>query len=275
MREAWVRTDDRRRLEEMICAPHLRRCVTIAVVSPKGGVGKTTTAALLGSLLAFLRRDRIVAVDANPDWGSLGRRLAPGHGVFIDDLLSGPLAKSHWSPIELDAHLARGPDGLMIAPAPTEPERASALDEAAYRTLFEKLAGLVGTLILDCGTGLDSPVARAALSCSNQLVLVTDGEPDTASLVAEAAERQLAVRAPALVLVVNKLDRSSRVDVSALERQLDFADGLVRVPNDRAGADALHGSRFSWTRAPSGWQTTLRELAALLVAGWRRLELAR
>ncbi len=141
--------------------------------------------------------------------------------------------------------------------------------------MFEKLAALVGTLVLDCGTGLDSPAARAALSCSNQLVLVTDGEPDTASLVAEAAERQLAVRAPALALVVNKLDRSSHVDVTALERQLNFADGLVLVPNDRAGVDALHGSRFSWRSAPSGWQTPLRELAALLVAGWRRLELAR
>ena len=216
----------------------------------------------------------MVAVDANPDWGSLGRRLAPGHSVFIDDLLAGPLAQTHPSTIELDAQLGRGPDGLMIAPAPTEPGRASRLDETAYRTLFARLGELVGTLILDCGTGLDSPAARAALACSDQLVLVADAEPDTASLVAEAAERQFANGAPPLVLLVNKLDRSSRVDVGALERQIDFADGLVLVPNDRAGAEALHGSRFSWSHAASGWQTAFRELAALLAAGWTRLELA-
>ncbi len=274
-REAWGRTDDRRRLERMIVSPRLLRCVTIAVVSPKGGVGKTTTAALLGSLLAFLRRDRVVAVDTNPDWGSLGRRLAPGHAVFIDELLAGPLRKQHPSAIELDAQLGRGPDGLMVAPAPTDPERASRLDENAYSTVFARLAGLVGTLILDCGTGLDSPTSRAALACAGQLVLVTDGEPDTASLVAEAAERRLAPHAPALVLVVNKLDRSSRVDVTALERRIEFADGLVLVPNDRAGADALHGSRFSWNHAPSCWQTPFRELAALLAAGWVRRDLAR
>jgi len=274
LREGWRRTDDRHRLEEMILAPRLQRCLTIAVVSPKGGVGKTTTAALLGSLLAFLRCDRVVAVDTNPDWGSLGRRLAPGHAVFIDDLLAGPLANEHPSTIQLDSQLGRGPDGLMIAPAPTEPDRASTLDEDAYRTLFARLGELVGTLILDCGTGLDSPAARAALACSDQLVLVADGEPDTASLVAEAAERQFATNAPPLVLLVNKLDRSSRVDVAALERQIDFAEGLVLVPNDRAGADALHGSRFSWSHATPGWQTAFRELAALLAAGWARLELA-
>ena len=66
--------------------------MTIAVVSPKGGVGKTTTTALLGSLLAFLRRDRVIAVETNPDWGSLGRRLVPDHPIFIDELLTGPLS---------------------------------------------------------------------------------------------------------------------------------------------------------------------------------------
>jgi Mrp family chromosome partitioning ATPase len=54
----------------------LRRCVTVAVMSPKGGVGKTTLTALLGSLFALLRRDRIVAIDNNPDFGALGRALA-------------------------------------------------------------------------------------------------------------------------------------------------------------------------------------------------------
>ena len=62
----------------MIHAPLLRRWVTVVVVSPKGGVGKTLVTAILGSLLAFLRRDRVIAVYANPDTsGWLGRRLVP------------------------------------------------------------------------------------------------------------------------------------------------------------------------------------------------------
>ena len=279
-REAWRNTDYQHRLDELILALRLRRCATIAVISPKGGVGKTTTAALLGSLLAFLRRDRVVAVETNPDWGSLGRRLAPDHPVFIDDLLAGPLLDRRLSPTQLDAQLARGPDGLMVAPAPTDPERAKKLDEAAYLTLFARLSELVGTLVLDCGTGLDDPPARAALASADQLVLVCDDEPDTASIVSEAAEWLRRIVEPtgaqqkSLVVVVNNLRRSSRIDVAALERATAYAHGLTVIPRHERAAARLHGSRFTWNHAPGDWHTPVRELAALLASDWPRLQIA-
>ena len=247
--------------------------MTIAVVSPKGGVGKSTITALLGSLLAFLRRDRVVAVETNPDWGSLGRRLVPDHPIFIDDLLAGPLSEGRMSPTSLDAHLGRGPDGLMIAPAPTDPDRAARLDEQAYRTLFERLGELVGTLVLDCGTGLDDPPARAALSCADQLVLVCDDEPDTASIVAEAAGWLRRIRPP-MTLVVNNVRRSSQIEIAALEHKTEFARGLAVIPRDETAAAGLHGSRFSWNRAPARWRIPVSELAALLASDWPALEIA-
>src|SRR6202035_1240052 len=85
-RRAWEDTDYLHRLDRAITRPQLARCATIAIVSPKGGVGKTTTTALLGTLVAHLRRDLVLAVDANPDYGSLGRVLCPSHGFFVDDL---------------------------------------------------------------------------------------------------------------------------------------------------------------------------------------------
>ena len=271
IRDAWAHTDYEHQLERLIVGPRLRRCATIAVISPKGGVGKTTTTALLGSLLAFLRRDRVVAVETNPDWGSLGRRLVPDHPVFIDDLLTGPLADGQLSPTQLDAQLGRGPDGLMVCPAPTDPDRARQLDQDAYGTLFARLRELVGTLVLDCGTGLDDPPARAALACADQLVLVCDDEPDTASIVAEAAHWLQQVPAP-VFLVVNNLRRRSRIDIAALQREMDGARGLAVIPRDERAAGRLHDSRFSWTHAPAGWHTPVRELAALLAAGWPALQ---
>ena len=45
-------------------------------MSPKGGVGKTTSTFLVGNLLATHLKLRVIAVDANPDFGTLAR-LAP------------------------------------------------------------------------------------------------------------------------------------------------------------------------------------------------------
>jgi MinD-like ATPase involved in chromosome partitioning or flagellar assembly len=172
--------------------------------------------------------------------------------------------------MELAVHLGHGPDGLMVAPAPTDRERAQRLDETSYRTLFCKLSELAEVLVLDCGTGVDSPAARAALGAADQLVLVTDGEPDTASLITDSACKSLLEDLGVPVfLVANKLTPRSRVDLGAFEREMGFARGIVDVPHDQAGADSLQRSRFSWAhRAPDPWRVPLRELAALVTISW-------
>ena len=85
-RRSWEDTDYLRRLDRAVMRPRLARCATIAVVSPKGGVGKTTMTALLGTLIAHVRRDLVLAIDANPDYGSLGRVLCPENVFYVDDI---------------------------------------------------------------------------------------------------------------------------------------------------------------------------------------------
>src|SRR5690606_32089420 len=53
----------------------LRGCYKIGILSLKGGVGKTTTTTTLGSTFASLRGDRVIAVDANPDRGTLSQKI--------------------------------------------------------------------------------------------------------------------------------------------------------------------------------------------------------
>ena len=53
----------------------------------KGGVGKTTVATLLGLVLAENRGDRVIALDANPDAGTLADRLTGESAVTVRELV--------------------------------------------------------------------------------------------------------------------------------------------------------------------------------------------
>src|SRR6185369_2993578 len=60
----------------------------VAVLSLKGGVGKTTTTVGLGATLASLRGDRVIAVDANPDRGTLSDKVHLETAATVRDLLN-------------------------------------------------------------------------------------------------------------------------------------------------------------------------------------------
>ena len=248
----------------MIAAPRLSHCVTIAVASPKGGVGKTTTSIMLGTLLAMVRSDRVVAVDTNPDHGTLGRSLAPEHEIFVDDLLS-VVDQPALTVTMLDRFLARAPHGMLVLPAPTEPERMDQLDGEAYARVIHRLQEMVNILVLDCGAGMRDPVTRTALESADQVVLVSDADPATASLVADVARRLPAEASYAMV--VNKLPRhGSRLNLEHLSDR-----GLVQIEADGEAAARVSLGDFTWEDSPSEWRLAVRQLAAFLAADWEAL----
>jgi MinD-like ATPase involved in chromosome partitioning or flagellar assembly len=271
----WENTDYLHRLDLAVTRPQLSRCATIAVVSPKGGVGKTTITALLGTLTAHLRRDLVVAVDANPDYGSLGRVLCPAHDFCVDDLAadfaaSGPAL----SLADLNARLGAGPHGLRVLPAPTDPTRMAQIGLEVYREVIGRLKTYAGLLLLDCGTGLHEPAATAALAAADQIIAVSDAEPATASLVAEAICR-IPLAAP-LSLVVNKMPaRGGRLDLNRLAETLPSVDHVVVIQADVKTASTLGVGAFNWDHAPTAWQRSVRELAAVLIGSWAHLGLER
>jgi MinD-like ATPase involved in chromosome partitioning or flagellar assembly len=273
-RARWRELDYLGQLDHRITEPRLRHCATIAVVSPKGGVGKTTVTALLGTLLSQLRRDPIVAIDTNPDFGSLGRVLTPDQSWYVDDLAQLVAQDEELSLTALDSKLGRAIHGLLVVPAPTDPERMAALDEDAYRRVITRLKDFFSVILLDCGTGLQDPASAAAIAAADQVVLITDAQPATASLVAQSAELLHQSGRPITVVVNRMPPRGSRLDLDRLSRYLPAARGLVVIPDEVVAATRLAGGGFNWRDAPPIWQVAVRQLATVLVADWRRLGLA-
>jgi MinD-like ATPase involved in chromosome partitioning or flagellar assembly len=271
VRSAWRSSGYRTQLERMIAAPRLNRSVTIAVVSPKGGVGKTTVTAVLGTLLAMTRSDRVVAVDSDPDYGTLGRSLTPDHKIYVDDLLD-VLHQPALTVTMLERCLGRAAHGLLVLPAPTEPDRMKRLDQEAYERIIGRLKHLAGIILLDCGAGLHDPATLAAMAASDQLVMVSDGEPRTASLVAEAA-----LRLPSDIsytFVVNKAPRSGgRLDMGHLAQDVHAARAVIRIEAAAEQAARVAEGEFNWGEAPESWQVGFRELAAVLTSDWDELGL--
>jgi MinD-like ATPase involved in chromosome partitioning or flagellar assembly len=272
-RQVWRATDYIEQFDALIAGPRLDRCATIAVVSPKGGVGKTTTTALLGMLLSMLRRDRVVSVDANPDYGSLGRALVPEHGVFVDDFLT--LMESQLGgATEVEAQLGRAKHGLLVLPTPTDPARMWGLREPEYAKVIQRLSQYAGVLLLDCGTGLQEPAASAAMTNSDQCILVTDADPAAASLVAEAGQL-LAGSGRPITVVVNKMPPSrSFLALERFEAAVPYASALVVVPNEPHAAGRLTTGLFDWRTAPKSWRIALRRLAVAITSEWATLGLA-
>jgi len=227
---------------------------------------------MLASLLAMTRSDRVMAVDADPDYGTLGRNFSPEQPMFVDDL-AGLLDQPALTATMLDRCLARGANGMMVLPAPVDPERMEDLGRDVYRRVIGRLKQMVGIMVLDCGAGMHSPATRAALELADQVVLVSDADPVTASLVADVAGR-LSGNAR-YVLVVNKVPRrGGRLNLKHLSEDVPGASALIEVEVAAEVAASVGRGRFDWAAAPESWQLSGRELAAHLAAEWPALGLS-
>lgn len=189
-----------------------------AIVSPKGGVGKTTCTFLAGDVLARELRLRVIAVDANPDYGTLGS-LAPDP-VRSDKSLADLLAALDQitSPGELRPFVSPLQSGLHLLAAPSLAEVMATMTAERYRDLVAFLDRFYELIVLDLGTGLTDPIARYALEHADQTVVVSTPEWVTADRVLDALDDLGGtLAAERLTLVLNQAPPSEALDRQLIE----------------------------------------------------------
>ncbi len=230
---AEQRAEDRRnRIRRALTTPY-----QIAVVSVKGGVGRTTTAAALGSTFAKLRPDRVAAVDANPDFGDLATRtVRHPYGLTLRDLATASHPLDSFSSVH--AYTAVNAADLAVIASPWNSDASEALSGTEYATGVETLRRHYNLLLVDCGTGVLDSVTDMVLRSSDAVLVVTPatvggvtGAVATLNWLSSHGFDHLI--AASMVAIVHHQPVKPTVDVEAIEKLFASAQRPTRrIPFD-------------------------------------------
>jgi len=144
-------------------------CRRVAIVSRKGGIGKTTTTLMLGHTFATHRRDRVVALDANPDAGSLAYRVHRETDATITQLLRASERIRRYS--DMRNFTNQSPTRLEVLASDDDPTISVALGEPEYRQVLHVLEHHYNLILMDTGTGILDSATQGILRIADQIVV--------------------------------------------------------------------------------------------------------
>ena len=208
----------------------------IAVMSPKGGVGKTVTTANLAAALAIEFDKKVLALDTNISTASLGLHL----DIFYPKTTLNDVIGKKKIPVEKLIHEYH--ENLHIIPASIKIKKKDKTLIAArnsiqkivkyYDKILKDLSKKYDLILLDCAPGFDIE-AIAAMQVAGGLLLVTN--PDYPSLITAAKALQYAKMSniPVGGIVLTKImGKKYELTVDEIENALKVKV-IERIPFDK------------------------------------------
>ncbi|WP_181775097.1 MinD/ParA family ATP-binding protein [Amycolatopsis pittospori] len=247
----------------------LRGCYKIAMLSLKGGVGKTTTTTTLGSTFASLRGDRVVAVDANPDRGTLSQKIPIETTATVRHLLRDADKITRYSDVR--SYTSQGGSRLEILASEQDPAVSEAFSEDDYRRTVNLLEHFYNIVLTDCGTGLMHSAMKGVLDVADALVVVSSGSVDgarSASATLDWLEAHgygdLVKRSVAVINSVRP--KGGSVDLDKLSAHFGArVRSVCRIPFD---PHLEEGAEIELDRLDADTRLALLELAATVADGF-------
>jgi MinD-like ATPase involved in chromosome partitioning or flagellar assembly len=240
----------------------------IPVLTRKGGVGKTTVTALLGMALSDVRDDRVVAVDANPDRGTLSERVPHRSLATVRDVVH--RANSIASYTDFTQFVSHDETRLDVLASDTDPNLSEAFDEDDYNVVADLASRYYSFVLTDCGTGIVHSVMRATLKRADEIVIVSGGSVDEAKLASETltwldANGYGELVQNAVVAINTATQGTNMVMLDEIEAHFrSRVRELVRIPYDPLLAA---GSVVPYHQLKPLTREAARTLAALVVDG--------
>lgn len=247
----------------------LRGYYKIALLSLKGGVGKTTITATLGATFASIRGDRVIAVDANPDRGTLSQKVPLETSSTVRHLLRDAEGIERYSDVR--AYTSQGESRLEVLASESDPAVSDAFSSQDYTRTLEVLERFYSLVLTDCGTGLMHSAMTAVLENADTLIVVSSGSVDGARSASatldwlDAHGHQELVRNS--IAVINAVrPRSGKVDMTKVVDHFSRRCRAVRVvPFD---PHLEEGAEISLDRLKRETRDALIELAAVVADGF-------
>lgn len=129
---------------------------TVAVFSPKGGVGTTTIATNVAIAAASSRPDRVVLIDLALQFGGVATHLNLRPRQTLADLVRDDSALRE--PELLRGYAARHERGLHVLAAPTAPEAAETITSSHVGRILATALEAYDLAVIDAGSSLDERV---------------------------------------------------------------------------------------------------------------------
>ncbi len=240
----------------------------VPILTRKGGVGKTTVSTLLGMALSLSREDRIIAIDANPDRGTLSERVSKSTRFTVRDVVNRAAAIDGFT--DFSTMVSRDVTRLDVLASDSDPMLSEAFDEGDYNVVADMAARYYSIVLTDCGTGIVHSVMRPTLQRANGLVIVSGGSVDEARLASETltwleANGYGDLVRNSIVALNTATQGTNLVKLDEIEQHFKTrVRHVVRIPYDPALAA---GSVIKFASLRKGTRDAARELAALVVDG--------
>ena len=156
----------------------LRGCYRIALLSLKGGVGKTTITATLGATFASIRGDRVIAVDANPDRGTLSQKVPLETPATVRHLLRDAEGIDSYSDVR--SYTSQGPSRLEVLASESDPAVSEAFSADDYSGRLRCWSASTAWCSPTAAPGMLHSAMSAVLDKADVLIVISSGSVDGA-----------------------------------------------------------------------------------------------
>lgn len=142
----------------------------IAVLSPKGGSGKTTVAVNVATAISQVAPNRTLLIDYDCQFGDVATSLGMTPERTLTDLGNLP----HLDATSVKMFMTRDQSGsLLVLPSSSSPEEADHIDKAVAEELLDIMLHEFDYIVVDTAAGIDER-SLAAIGFATDLILIAN-----------------------------------------------------------------------------------------------------